>query len=164
MNPLPFSVGDRIIDSEQIHIVTKIDNDMIYYQPATNTKNRQDNNCTCSIPLKNLALACIRPLLTKAEIKELLANLSQNEPLKVPIKTNNQYGSSNFFKEILNQNIPAKTGALLVHLARVQKDLKLSSGDQIIYDQALALLAKEISIVQDITIDAAKAKILASLQ
>jgi len=160
MNKSAFSVGDLIIDSDQIHTITKIENDVIFYKPSNNSLN----GCTSSIPIKNLSLACIRSLLTKSEIKKFLENLSCEEATKVPFTTKNQFNNGNFLKEILYLNNPSRTGQLLVHLSKVERESQLSRADQNIFDQAISHLADEISFVNKIPIDTAKNQILTALK
>ena len=160
MNKSVFSVGDLIIDSDQIHTITKIENDVIFYKPS----NDSLNSCTSSIPIKNLSLACIRPLLTKSEIKNFLENLSGEEATKVPFTTKNQFNNGNFLKEILYLNNPSRTGQLLVFLSKTEKDSPLSKSDQNIFDQAISHLADEFSFVSKISVDTAKNQILAALK
>ena len=159
MNKSVFSVGDLIIDSDQIHTITKIENDVIFYKPSNGL-----NGCTSSIPIKNLSLACIRPLLTKSEIKNFLENLSGEEATKVPFTTKNQFNNGNFLKEILYLNNPSRTGQLLVFLSKTEKDSPLSKSDQNIFDQAISHLADEFSFVSKISVDTAKNQILAALK
>ncbi len=160
MNKSVFSVGDLIIDSDQIHTITKIENDVLFYKSS----NDSLNSCISSIPIKNLSLACIRPLLTKSEIKKFLENLNNKEVDKISFTTKNQFNNSNFFKEILYLNNPSRTGQLLVHLFKTEKDSPLSKTDQNIFDQAISHLAKELSFVNKISVDTAKNQILTALK
>lgn len=159
MNNTSLSVGDRIIDSDQIHLITKIENGLIFYKPL-------NSDYTSSIPLENLSLACIRPLLTKSEIKSFLENLPNEEPIKTTANsvTNKQFNNNNLLKEVLYLNNHIKTGKLLVYLSLLKKESDLSRSDQAIYDQALSHLAEEISVVNSISIDSAKNKILTALK
>jgi len=160
MNKSIFSIGDLIIDSDQIHTITKIENDVLFYKPVSDNLG----GCTSSIPIKNLSLACIRPLLTKSEIKVFLENLNHEEATKVPFNTKNQFNNGNFLKEILYLNNPHRTGQLLVYLFKTENDLPLSKSDQSIFDQAISHLADEISFVNKISVDNAKNQILTALK
>jgi len=162
MSNYVINVGDLIIDSEQIHVVSKIENDRIFYYPFE--KDSTKGNCTSSTPLSNFSKADVRPILTKTEIKEFLKKLSNEEPLEIPEFTNRN-NNSNSLKEILYLNDPIKTGRLLIYFIRHQTaETPLSRFDQSIYEQALLHLAQEISTVTDTTIDAAKKQILSVIK
>ncbi len=146
-----------IIDSEQVHVVSKIENNNIYYYPLIKDSNKGFSSSF--IPLDNFSKACLRPLLTKKEVKELLKQLSKEPPLDFP-KSTNQTNTSNLFKEVLYQNDPLKTGRLLIYLNSHTLEAELSRFEKLIFDQALDHLSAEISVVNDITLDMAKKQIL----
>lgn len=151
------TVGQMIIDSEQVHVVSKIENNNIYYYPLIKDSNKGFSSSF--IPLDNFSKACLRPLLTKKEVKELLKQLSKEPPLDFP-KSTNQTNTSNLFKEVLYQNDPLKTGRLLIYLNSHTLEAELSRFEKLIFDQALDHLSAEISVVNDITLDMAKKQIL----
>lgn len=158
-----YSVGDILIDSDQIYIITKIEDNKIFYQPVNKVKNCQNTNYTCSIPTKNLSLACIRSPLTKSEVESFIKNLPNEEPIVLPFVAKNQFNNSNFFKDFLLQNDPNQTGKLLVYFSKAAKESKLTKADQLIFDQALFHLADEIAFVSKISFNSAKMKILRTL-
>jgi RNA polymerase-interacting CarD/CdnL/TRCF family regulator len=155
------NMNDFIIDSEQIHIVSKIDNDRIFYYPMT--KDSSKGNITSSIPLNNLERAGIRPLMTVTETKQFLKKLATEEPLDIPEFTNRN-NNSNSLKEVLYLNDPIKTGRLLIYFCRHQAQADLSRFDQSIFDQALKHLAEEIATVCKITFDVAKKQVLSAIK
>ena len=155
-----FSAGDMIIDPDQIYTIVKIENGRIFYQPATVDAQ---NNYLCSIPENNLKLACIRPLLTKTEVVDLLKNLSHEKPVELPTTSRSQINNGNFFKDIIYKNDPYQTGRMLIYFFTLEKESKLSRTDQNFYDQSLLHLAQEVSFVTNISVDVAKEKILRAL-
>ena len=112
MTNFSFNVDDRIVDSDQIYVIFKIDEGKIYYRPVDNSKS----GCTGSIPTNNLVQACIRPLMTKSEVKIFLENLSKEKPLEVPLSTNSKINNGAFLKEVIYLNDPVKTAKLLIYL------------------------------------------------
>jgi len=154
-----FRVGDLIIDSDQVHTISKIDNDRLFYTPISTT-----NSCSGSIPVSNLAQACIRPLMSKSEIKSFLENLSLETPLEVPFSPSARTNNNNFLKDVLFLNNPVKTGRLLVYLSNLKEESKLSSSDQDLFNQAVSHIAEEISIVEKITPKSATQKILSAIK
>lgn len=157
-----FNVGDLIIDSNQVHTIVKIEDDKIFYQSLNQSSSRHD--CLNSIPLTNLSMARIRPLLTPQEVKDFLKKISTEEEIDSPKINNNRINSSNFFKDIIYLNDPQKTAKLLIHLLKIKNETKLSYVDQSIFDQGLAHLAEEISVVSNISVSTATAKILAAIK
>ena len=155
------NVGDLIIDSEQVHVVSKIDGDNIHYTPLQIDGTK--GSSSSFIPLANFSKACLRPLLTKSETKELLKQLSKEAPLELPASTN-QTNTSNLLKEVLYQNDPLKNGRLLIYLNSHLPKTELSRFEKLIFDQALDHLAAEISTATDTTIDAAKKQILSAVK
>lgn len=162
MSNYVINVGDMIVDSEQIHVVSKIENDRVCYYPlhADSSKGK----CTSSIPLSNLSKADIRPILTKAEVKEFLKKIATEQPLEVPEFTNRN-NNSNSLKEILYLNDPTKTARLLIYFLQHQTaTTPLSRFDQSIYEQALTHLGEEIAVACDIDLDSAKKQILSAIK
>jgi len=161
MTNIDYNVGDRIVDSDQIYVIFKIDEGKIYYRPVNDDKS----GCTGSIPINNLAQACIRPLMTKSEVKIFWENLSKEESLDLPLNTNSKINNGAFLKDILYLNNPNKTTKLLVYLFALKKSLgKLSYSDQSVFDQALDSLVKEIAIVTGMATDKIREKILKSIE
>jgi RNA polymerase-interacting CarD/CdnL/TRCF family regulator len=150
-----------IIDSEQVHVVSKIENNNIFYVPLL--KDNSKGSSSSFIPLENFSKACLRPLLTKSEVKELLEQLSKELPLDFP-KSTNQTNTSNLLKEVLYQNDPLKTGRLLIYLNSRLPKIELSRFEKLIFEQSLDHLSAEISVVNDITVDAAKKLILSAVK
>lgn len=157
-----FNVGDLIIDSNQVHTIVKIEDEKIFYEPLNQNNNR--HNCLNSIPLANLSMARIRPLLNSLEVKNLLKTLSTEVEMELPKSTNNRINNNNAYKDILYLNEPAKTVKLLIHLQKIKKDTKLSYADQSVFDQGLNHLAEEISVVSNISLSTATTKILAAIK
>lgn len=162
MKDQKLGVGDRIIDSDQIYVIFKIENDRIFYRPLEGKNNRGDSSG--SIPTKNLSQACIRPLMTKTEVDFFWKNLVDEKPMEVPQNTGIRNNNGMILKEVLYLNNPIKTGSLLIHLGILKKDLKISTADQLIFDQALNHLADEISVVSDTAVDKVKEKILSIIK
>lgn len=160
MTNISFNVGDRIVDSDQIYVIFKIDGGKIYYRPVNDDKS----GCTGSIPVNNLVQACIRPLMTKSEVKLFWENLAKEEPLDIPLSTNSKINNGAFLKDVLYSNDPNKTAKLLVHLFALKKSLgKLSYSDQSVFDQALSRLTDEIAIVTETPSGKIREKILKSI-
>ena len=155
------TVDQMIIDSEQVHVVTKIENNNIYYAPLL--KDSSKGSSSSFIPLDNFSKACLRPLLTKTEAKELLKQLPKELPLDFP-KSTNQTNTSNLLKEVLYQNDPLKTGRLLIYLNSHPSETELSRFEKLIFEQALDHLAAEISVVNDTTLDMAKKQVLSAVK
>ncbi len=156
MTNFTLKVGNKIIDSEQIYTISNIKNDTIYY-----TSN---DNCNCSIPLKNLSIACIRPLMSKEDVNLLLKQLSEKKSLNPPSTIKNSQNNNNYFNEILYSNDPDKICKLLVYFNQLEKENPLTKSDQITYDRALNHLANEISAVSKVPLDQTKKKILSILK
>lgn len=156
-----FKVGDKIIDSDQVYVIFKIENDKIFYCPF----DKKKSNCTGSIPIENLDQACIRHLMTKNEVADFLKSLTKVKPIEMaqPATTRNNNGA--FLKDILYSNDVNKTAKLLVYLSNLkQNSPKLVYSDQSVYDQALNHLAEEISVVMNTSIDQAREKILKAIE
>lgn len=155
------TVGQMIIDSEQVHIVSKIENNNIYYKPLLKDSNK--GSSSSFIPLNNFSKACLRPLLTKIEVKDLLKQLSNELPLEFP-KPTNQTNTSNLLKEVLYQNDPLKTGQLLIYLNSRAPETELSRFEKLIFEQALDHLVAEFSVVNNTPSDVAKKQILTAVK
>jgi RNA polymerase-interacting CarD/CdnL/TRCF family regulator len=151
--------GDMIIDFDQISVVSKIENDLVYY--CSLIKDTNKGNISSSIPLNNFSKAGIRSLLTKEELKAFMKNLAKEEPLNIPSYSNKN--NNNNLKEFLYLNDPHKTGQLLIYLNQRQKTPIYSKADQLIFDQAMDHLCQEVAVVSDISLDLAKKQILTAI-
>ena len=152
-------IGDKIIDSDQIYEIFKIEENKIFYKPLGNT------GCTGSIPIGNLTQACIRPLMTKPEIKLFLENLGYEKPIEIPFSASAKVNNGVFLKDILYLNNPERTTRLLIHLSILKRDIeKLSYSDQAIFDQALNHLVEEIALVTNGSIEQVREKILKKIE
>lgn len=151
--------GDMIIDFDQISVVSKIENDLVYY--CSLIKDTNKGNISSTIPLSNLSKAGIRSLLTKEELKAFMKSLSKEQPLNIPSYSNKN--NNNNLKEFLYLNDPHKTGQLLIYLNQRQKTPIYSKADQLIFDQAMDHLCQEIAVVSNISIELAKKQILAAI-
>jgi len=161
MTNISLNVGNRIVDSDQIYVIFKIDEGKIYYRPIDNSKS----GCTGSIPTNNLVQACIRPLMTKSEVKNFLKNLPKEKPLEAPLSTNSKINNGAFLKEIIYLNNPNKTVKLLVYLSALRKSLgKLSYSDQSVFDQGLNHLVDEIAIVAETPVEKVREKVLKAIE
>lgn len=155
------NVGQMIIDSEQIHVVTKIENGNVHYDPLQKDSNK--GNSSSFIPLVNFSKACLRPLMTKSETKEFLKQLLKEQPLDFP-KSTNQTNTTNLLKEVLYQNDPLKTGRLLIYLNLHATEVELSRFEKLIFEQAVTHLSSEVSVVNDIPLTAAKKLVLSAVK
>ena len=102
-----FRVGDYIIDSEQIYVISKLDKDRLYYRPAHNTDKNQ--TVTGSIPLTNAISSGFRTLITPAEIKTFFKELAKKQPIREPDEPIDPKN----YKEFICQNDPFKNIPLL---------------------------------------------------
>jgi len=161
MDNYTIKVGDLIIDSEQIHVVSKIENSNIHYVPLLKDSNK--GSSSSFIPLSNFSKACLRPLLTKKEIKAFIKQISKELPLNFP-ESNNQANNTNLLKEVLYQNDPLKTGRLLKYLNLRASKTELSRFEKLIFDQAIDHLSSEISVVNGIKPDVAKKQLLSAIK
>ena len=151
-----FRVGDYIIDSEQIYIISKLDSDRLYYLPA----NTQDKNQTVtgSIPLANAISSGFRTLITPAEIKIFFKELAKKQPIKDPLEPIDPKN----YKEFICQNDPFKTIPLLQQLwiTKNKIDATFSSNNRLTLDAITSHLAEEFALVTKKPAESIKAKIL----
>ena len=162
MNKNNLKVGDRIIDSDQVYVIFKIEGGKIFYQQLEGTSR---GGGTGSIPMDNLDQACIRPLMTKSEVNFFFENLDNEKPLDVPVNANAKVNNGAFLKDILYLNNPNKTAKLLIHLSLVKSSIgKLSYLDQSIFDQGLNHLCDEIAIVTETSKEKIREKILKGIE
>lgn len=137
-----FRVGDYIIDSEQIFIVSKIDKDRLYYLPA-NSEDNKYQSVSGSIPLANALSSGFRTLITTAEIKKFFQELAQKKPVTSEIIDPKNY------KEFICQNDPFKTIPLLQQLwiTKNKVDATFSSNNRLTLEAITLHLSEEFSLV-----------------
>jgi RNA polymerase-interacting CarD/CdnL/TRCF family regulator len=154
-----FRVGDYIIDSEQIYIISQLDKDRLYYVPA-NTKDK-NQTVTGSIPLANAISSGFRTLITAAEIKTFFKQLAQKQIVVEPTEPIDPKN----YKEFICQNDPFKTIPLLQQLwiTKNRLDATFSSNNRLTLEAITSHLAEEFSLVIKKPADSLKAKILKTL-
>ncbi|MDD2483031.1 MAG: hypothetical protein PHE32_00370 [Candidatus Shapirobacteria bacterium] len=160
MSNFKYHIGSIIIDFDQINIITKIENDCVFYKPI----NNENDHCINSIPLNNLSLAHLRSPMTKPEVKSLLENLHYEQAIELPFNGSNRINNGNFLKDIIYLNNPKRTARVLIYLNKIKTESTLSSNDETIYNKALDHLSEEISLVNKISLDSAKSKILNAIK
>lgn len=153
-----FTVGDRIIDCEEIHVITGIKGDFIQFHPLIITD--ENRTLTDSIPIINLKKAGIRRLMSKKEVDLLLKSLRHQIPLEFPINSSKNAN----LKEFLYSNNPSVTAQLIEYLLQRQNTPLYTRADDLIFNQALNHLSNEISTVMKISPNKAKEKILSSFK
>jgi RNA polymerase-interacting CarD/CdnL/TRCF family regulator len=102
-----FNVGDYIIDSDQIFVVSKIEQERLHYKP-TKAEGRYQS-VTGSIPIQNVSSSGFRLLLAPKDFNSFITQLSLAKPSLEPI-------DSKLFKELLCLNDPFKIIPLLKQL------------------------------------------------
>jgi RNA polymerase-interacting CarD/CdnL/TRCF family regulator len=154
-----FRVGDYIIDSEQIYVISKIDKDRLYYLPA-NTVDR-NQTVTGSIPLANAISSGFRTLITPTEIKTFFKQLAQKQ---IVVEPSEPIDPKNY-KEFICQNDPFKNIPLLQQLwiTKNKIDTTFSSNNRLTLEAITGHLAEEFSLVTKKPVDSIKAKILKTL-
>jgi len=139
-----FRVGDYIIDSEQIFVISKIDKERLYYLPA-NAKDDKYLTVSGSIPLQNALSSGFRTLITPSEIKSFFKQLAQKQPPRDPPEPIDPKN----YKEFICQNDPFKTIPLLQQLwiTKNKIDTTFSSNNRLTLDAITSHLAEEFSLV-----------------
>lgn len=155
-----FRVGDYIIDSEQIFVISKIDQNRLYYLPA-NADDDKYQTVSGSIPLANALSSGFRTLITPAEIKDFFKQLAQKQPIvepEEPIDPKN-------YKEFICQNDPFKTIPLLQQLwiTKNRIDATFSSNNRLTLEAITSHLAEEFSLVTKRSTSSIKDKIFKTL-
>lgn len=102
-----YRVGDYIIDSDQIFIVSKIESKRLHYKP-TKAEGRYQS-VTGSIPIENVTSSGFRQLLAPRDFNTFITQLSLAKAGPEPI-------DPKIFKELLCQNDPFKIIPLLKQL------------------------------------------------
>jgi RNA polymerase-interacting CarD/CdnL/TRCF family regulator len=138
-----FSVGDYIVDSDSIYIITKIDQGRIFYSPA-NTEGHHPS-VTGSIPLDNLVSSGFRPLCAKTEIDQFFKELSQAKTGEII--------DSKLHKDLRCLNEPTKLIPLLKQLwtNKNNPDLNFSGSNRDTLEKIVDHLSREfaLSLKQD---------------
>ena len=141
MNSSPsFEVGTYIIDSDTIYIITKIEDDRLFYSPADITGHHP--SVTGSIPLKNVISSGFRLLATKSEIKDFFAKLEKTKPSSEII-------DSKIFKDLRCLNDSNQIIPLLKQLwiSKNNPDTFFSGNNRDTLENILNHLSQEFAIV-----------------
>ena len=157
MNSIPtFEVGTYIIDSDTIYIITKIEQDRVYYSPADVTGHHP--SVTGSIPAANLISSGFRPLSTKAEIKQFFIDLTKAKPSTEII-------DSKFYKDLRGLNSPLQIIPLLKQLwiSKNNTEVFFSGNNRDNLENIINHLCLEFSLVTKQSPDTIRKKIIAAL-
>ncbi|MBU2592812.1 MAG: hypothetical protein ABH867_02945 [Patescibacteria group bacterium] len=160
-----FRVGDKIIDAGQVYRIFKIEEKedakngiekVIYFRLYYKTE--RNRNLVCSIPVKNIDLACIRKPISKDKMKKLLKKLSEKEAKKEPV-------NPTWAKEQLRLNRVGATARILKRLSLEKQDesTNFTGNNQNLLDLSIERLVEEIAFVLGISVAQASEKIKKAL-
>jgi RNA polymerase-interacting CarD/CdnL/TRCF family regulator len=151
-----FSVGDYIIDSDQIFVATRITADRLYYQPAKAEDRLQ--SVTGSIPLQNVLSSGLRHLISLETIKIFFKKLAEPPPPEILFDPKS-------YKDTLYLNDPLKNVPLLQQLwkSKNKTDNNFTFNNRLTFDNIVSHLSEEFSLVSKKTPDYYRKKILSIL-
>lgn len=135
-----FRVGDYLIDSERIFVISSIDSDRLYYRPPASETDHQ--TVTGSIPTKNVTTAGFRSTLSAKEIKRFLSELSLSPPASEAV-------DPKAFKDLICQNDPFKLIPLIKQLWKLKNtpDTIFTSSNRDTLEGIISHLVSEFSLV-----------------
>ncbi len=150
-----FSVGDYIIDSDQIFVVTKISSDRLYYKPA---KDENSQTVTGSIPVENVFSSGLRHIVSHETIKDFFNKLSTS-------LSDNDLIDTKLYKEVLYLNDPLKNVPLLQQLWKSKSKVNNSFtfNNRLTFDNIVNHLSEEFSLASSKTSDYFRKKIISIL-
>lgn len=151
-----FSVGDYIVDSDQIFVVTNLSGDRLYYEPVKTEGSFR--SITGSIPVQNVSSSGLRHLVSPAIIKDFFKKLTvkcSNEILFDPKS----------YKDILYLNDPLKSAPLLQQLwkSKNKTDNNFTFNNHLTFDNIVNHLAEEFSLAAHKNPDYFRKKIISTL-
>lgn len=151
-----FNVGDYIIDSDQIFVVSKIDQNRLHYRP-TKAEGRYQS-VTGSIPVQNVTSSGFRSLLTAKDFNTFITQLSLAKASLEPI-------DPKFFKELLCQNDPFKIIPLLKQLwiHKNNPAVNFSGSNRDTLENILCHLTDEFSLVTGRSPESIRTRIINTL-
>lgn len=153
-----FSVGNYLIDSNEVYIITNISDGRLYYRPAQD--NGPHSTVTGSIPVDNAIAAGFRLPLTPAEIKRFLTELKAAKPAPIELLI-----ESKSYRDLITPNDPFKVIPLLKQLWISQNQVipSFSSNNRDTLENILAHLAVEFSLVTHSPVASIRKKFAAAL-
>ena len=151
-----FHVGDYLIDSERIFIISSIYSDRLYYRPPASETDHQ--TVTGSIPTKNVTSAGFRNTLSAKEIKRFLSDLSLTPPASDPV-------DPKAYKDLIYQNDPFKLIPLMKQLWKLKMtpDIIFTSNNRDTLESIINHLSTEFSLVTKQPSDTIRRQITKSL-
>ncbi|MBL7159006.1 hypothetical protein ISS85_00815 [Candidatus Microgenomates bacterium] len=160
-----FKVGDKILDSGQVYMISKIKKEktlngkkakVIYYKPYFKSRT---NALICSIPIKNLDKTYIRRPISKRQLRRVLSILSKTVNRKKQIKTTQ-------LRERLRLNKAYKTARVLKRLwvDKNDKSTNFSRTRKEVFSLAMKRLIQEVALVDDTLLKEARRKIKNTLE
>ena len=158
-------VGNKLIEQGKVHRIFKITEKkidgkkvrIIHFKPYF--KNAINNSLVCSIPEPSIKDTNLRSLVSKDDVKVVLAKLAKRSKRTKPID-NNEAG------DILKLNNIKKT----VQLARKfwseknNEDINFTKRKKDILEDSIMCIAQEIACVLNIPLNKAEEKINSALQ
>ncbi|MFA6519008.1 MAG: hypothetical protein WCV93_05180 [Candidatus Shapirobacteria bacterium] len=153
-----YSVGDYIIDSSCIHLITAIkkqksgdeEETYVFYEPVVGS----DKRYTSSIPIKNLTKSGTRKVLTAKQAEELMKSLKVKETTEI------EYDSMTA-KEDVYRNEPERTVRVLKYFWK--NSSTLNKIDSSLMWEILENLCKEVSFVTKKKVLAVKEEMVETL-
>jgi RNA polymerase-interacting CarD/CdnL/TRCF family regulator len=166
MKTKKFKVGDKLVEFGQVFTIFKIgkskdtngkSEDAIFFKP--HYKISKSPGLICSIPIKNIHKTKIRKPISKEKLKKLTTKLkSKSEVEKFP--------TVGKVKELLKSNNPTDTVIALRSLWK-EKEAKpdnFPKSMKDVFELAIENLTHEFALVNRLSLDKAKKKILSALQ
>jgi RNA polymerase-interacting CarD/CdnL/TRCF family regulator len=153
-----FKAGDMVVRFGQVCQITrikKVKNDdgsleeILYYKPYF--AERQVNEVTYSISVKNLSMASIRKPISKKELIDLIKVLSKTIKVDVPINIIE-------YKEALSSNDPHEIAYTLKRIwIEKQEDAEgISKSKNELYKASMKILVEEVALLKKTTVSEAK--------
>jgi len=153
-----FSIGNYIIDSDNVFIISKIEDSRIYYLPVE-TDGRL-KTVTGSIPQANILSSGFRHLLTPEDIDRFFSDLAAaKKPEEIPV-------DSKTYKDIVCQNNPFSIIPLLKQLWTNKNNPHtiFSGSNRDILENIFKHLSQEFSLVTKKSPEYIRNKIIATLR
>ncbi len=160
-----YKKGDFLVDYGQVFKIVRVDkiktdqgsDQLLVFRPFF--KIDSESEVTSSLPVKNLDRTTIRKPLTKKELDEVLAILSDK---KIKLEIVDVLTA----KAILNLNEPRQVAETIrkLFLEKTDLELKFTSSKKYVYRLLISRLAEEVALAYNISTEKAEIKVETKLK
>lgn len=146
---MQFKIGDKAVHpAHGVGEVTRIDTKHIGgREQSFYVLEIEGSESSVMVPCQNVSASGLRPIISKAQAKAVMAELRKEEFAVTSQPWNRRYRE---YTELLNSGSPVEVAKVLRDLSRIRETKDLSFGERRLLDQARQLIVAELALAKEV--------------